>query len=1035
MACENSGISPFGRLLSKISKELSSDDVGTMKAILQLDEHLPVRELEDANRGLNIFLLLKKAGKLGPDNLSLLKDLVKECDNVKLLKKIEDYEHSNAGLQMTAETPLPVSHSLPEMPGQTEDHQVIRPSGLRLSLDDTTICNNSNSCLSRREDRDIAPTTRERSAPETELVRRRLSCSSLGPTMSVSSVMRPDASDARNGISAAPDSDFQLPTSSTSENTLVKRRTSSPPLPAATMTTSTPERRATTMMTSTVASNGSLPPASVSVSETPPVDLISSSPPLMSIAACRVSYEPYESLDVDGIESPSDLRSSYFQEAPTTTSGRSTSSAIPVNSVRRWDAPAVALRGYQLELAEPSSDGGLNSIICAPTGSGKTLTAGYVVRQRMTLAEADGREFRCLFVVCQRTLVLQQKKALEEFLGADAAVGAVDEDDLLRSVIHLPFKVIVLTAQKLVNALESRHLCLDDFQMLVMDECHHADLNHPFNAIMRAYHAAKRDAIERRREPRLPMIVGLTASLGAGSGSGKDASSDLSLSAAQRHYVRICANLDCACITHVRRPENRAELLAHNPKPSADQIVAVAARPPDSPFYAIASALMERIETESRLVQSRTHRRGTQAYENWIVDCKTKAACDATAASPEAVFAAETLEKLNAAWMLHDQLRIKDAKQFLDSYFGCAGLLPAVPSETQRAIVDSYARAAKELDVLVERETVEDCPQLWQLSKLLTTLYRNHSDPRGIILTRTRQAVNGLFGFINEQTEFHRLVFPAKFVGQGGKEGTMTQTEQENTLRRFRLGSEDLSRLNLLVATDIAQEGLDLPKCNFVIRYEFVSNEIGSVQSRGRARAPNSELYLIVTKGSINETRELENLQREHRMQEALHAIDRVPQEELRRAIERQQEDNWVAYQQELEKSRTRSNTVDFNDVTIRCSKCKVFLCDAKDMRSRGSNYICISDDFERRIIFREIADDPKKKTNFISEVHLGQIFCGVPSCPNKLGLKIRYKKGHRPNGFVLGKEGCVWKTADMNSYSPVKQWSKVPFLIEKENF
>jgi len=58
---------------------------------------------------------------------------------------------------------------------------------------------------------------------------------------------------------------------------------------------------------------------------------------------------------------------------------------------------------------------------------------------------------------------------------------------------------------------------------------------------------------------------------------------------------------------------------------------------------------------------------------------------------------------------------------------------------------------------------------------------------------------------------------------------------------------DDPHRCNLLIATDVAQEGLDMPKCNFVIRYNFVSNEIGSVQSKGRARAPNSECYLIGT--------------------------------------------------------------------------------------------------------------------------------------------------------------------------------------------
>lgn len=99
------------------------------------------------------------------------------------------------------------------------------------------------------------------------------------------------------------------------------------------------------------------------------------------------------------------------------------------------------------------------------------------------------------------------------------------------------------------------------------------------------------------------------------------------------------------------------------------------------------------------------------------------------------------------------------------------------------------------------------------------------------------------------------------------------------------VGSNDPTRVNLLVATDVAQEGLDMPKCNYVVRYNFVSNEIGSVQSRGRARAPNSELYLIVTRDSINEARELDNLQKEHHMQEALRIMDAVDKTQLKKDI------------------------------------------------------------------------------------------------------------------------------------------------------
>ena len=67
--------------------------------------------------------------------------------------------------------------------------------------------------------------------------------------------------------------------------------------------------------------------------------------------------------------------------------------------------------------------------------------------------------------------------------------------------------------------------------------------------------------------------------------------------------------------------------------------------------------------------------------------------------------------------------------------------------------------------------------------------------------------------------------------------------------------------------------------------------------------------------------------------------------------------------------------------------------------------------------------------------VVLGQIFCKAEGCPgNKLGLKIKYKQGRRPYGFVLGKDGCVWRPKNLREFMTIKQWSKVSFKIENED-
>lgn len=52
-----------------------------------------------------------------------------------------------------------------------------------------------------------------------------------------------------------------------------------------------------------------------------------------------------------------------------------------------------------------------------------------------------------------------------------------------------------------------------------------------------------------------------------------------------------------------------------------------------------------------------------------------------------------------------------------------------------------------------------------------------------------------------------------------------TQNEQQDVIKQFRQGT-----LNLLFSTSVAEEGLDIPECNIVVRYGLMTNEIAMMQ-------------------------------------------------------------------------------------------------------------------------------------------------------------------------------------------------------------
>ena len=66
--------------------------------------------------------------------------------------------------------------------------------------------------------------------------------------------------------------------------------------------------------------------------------------------------------------------------------------------------------------------------------------------------------------------------------------------------------------------------------------------------------------------------------------------------------------------------------------------------------------------------------------------------------------------------------------------------------------------------------------------------------------------------------------------------------KQEDVLKSFKDGKH-----KVIIATSVAEEGLDVRQCNWIIRYEHVTNAIARVQSRGISVMRSSVVLLHAT--------------------------------------------------------------------------------------------------------------------------------------------------------------------------------------------
>jgi len=155
----------------------------------------------------------------------------------------------------------------------------------------------------------------------------------------------------------------------------------------------------------------------------------------------------------------------------------------------------------------------------------------------------------------------------------------------------------------------------------------------------------------------------------------------------------------------------------------------------------------------------------------------------------------------------------------------------------------------KELLERVGREELEEHPKIPKLLEVVGEQLERSPESRILVFTQYRSSAKHIVGVLKSNGYRAEI-----FVGQGRRGGgadrtlAMTQRQQLETLRRFRDGD-----LQILVATSIGEEGLDIPQCDLVVFYEPVPSEIRLIQRRGRTgRARAGRCVILATDKTLD---------------------------------------------------------------------------------------------------------------------------------------------------------------------------------------
>lgn len=559
---------------------------------------------------------------------------------------------------------------------------------------------------------------------------------------------------------------------------------------------------------------------------------------------------------------------------------------------------SIESRAYQKNIAESAFD--KNALVILPTALGKTIIAIMLTARTLYTY----RRKRVMVVAPTRPLVLQHMKSFFSVLklSQDKIAEITGKTPPLpRTAIwnNRGIRLVFATPEVIRNDLQDNRLSLNDFSLLVIDEAHRAVKDYAYTTIASQY----------VNQSEHPVILAMTASPG----------SDV------KRIHDVCKNL---FIEHIEyRTEEDMDVKPYINSINVNwQWVSL-----NSEYYYIRSILKDMLNDKLRWLfqHGLLRKRGgiRWIFKRDLIDIGAEIRYNLELSQEETraslyfalmqqslaltlLYCVELIESQGAASLRAFLDRIeKDSNTFSSNSNNIRG---RGSGKTQKSLINDPR--IKEIRTLINTLKIEH-PKVKYLIEILrgkmqeqfvkqhqqslvqtddnddnninnknhkvkkfdhsnsiinTTIPTEYNDTMGaIIFTQYRDTARHIVDILNSNN-----ITASRFVGQAKKEGDigMKQEEQAQMLEAFRRGE-----FSVLVATSIAEEGLDIPEVDLVIFYEPIPSEIRYIQRRGRTgRRSSGSVIILAAKDTIDERHLNASKRRIEKMNQTLSTIESV---------------------------------------------------------------------------------------------------------------------------------------------------------------